>query len=134
MKLLRSLFIAAVFAAVLSAAESSWRTVAQMPADNHDLTAAVVGGKFYVAGGETKDFKGTGKTHSFDEIWALDPRDWSWRAVAKFARPRIYCATAAFENRVWVIGGDIRHEDNQRRPSAIVEIYDPANGTLTRGP
>jgi hypothetical protein len=118
----------------LSAAETPWHTVAQMPADNHDLTAAVVAGQFYVAGGATNDFKGTGKFHAFDEIWALDPRTWSWRSVAKFSSPRIYCATAAFENQVWVLGGDILHADNQRRPSALVEIYDPATGTLTRGP
>ena len=125
---------AALAAYALSAAGSPWRTVAQMPADNHDLTAAVVANQLYVAGGATNDFKGTGKFHAFDEIWALDPRTWSWRAVAKFSRPRIYCATAAFENRVWVLGGDILQEDNQRRPSALVEIYDPATGTLTRGP
>jgi glucose/arabinose dehydrogenase len=116
------------------AADSSanlWRTVAQMPADNHDLTAAVVGGKFYVAGGATNDFKGTGEVHAFDEIWALDPRGWTWQAVAKFARPRIYCATAAFADRVWVIGGDVLHEDGQRRPSKLVEIYDPGTGVLS---
>ena len=105
-----------------------------MPADNHDLTAAVVGEKFYIAGGATNDFKGTGKFHAFDEIWELNPQTWAWRAVAKFARPRIYCATAAFGNNVWVVGGDVLHEDGQRRPSALVEIYDPKSNTLTRAP
>ena len=134
MKFFRAIFLASIFACALLAAENPWRTVAHMPADNHDLTAAVVGGKFYVAGGVTSDFKGTGRTQAFDEIWELDPRAWTWRAVAKFSRPRIYCATAAFENRVWVVGGDILHEDNQRRPSALVEIFDPATGALSRAP
>lgn len=105
-----------------------------MPADNHDLTAAVVGGKFYVAGGVTNDYRGTGRVQAFDEIWELDAQTWTWRAVAKFSRPRIYCATAAFEDRVWILGGDVLHADNQRRASALVEIYDPRTGALTRAP
>jgi len=40
---------ATLAACALSAAESPWRTVAEMPADNHDLTAAVVAGQLYVA-------------------------------------------------------------------------------------
>ena len=113
---------------------SPWQTVAHMPADNHDLTAAVVAGKFYVAGGVTNDYRGTGRVQAFDEIWELDAQTWTWRAVAKFSRPRIYCATAAFEDRVWVLGGDVLHADNQRRASALVEIYDPRTGALTRAP
>ncbi|MDP3069390.1 MAG: PQQ-dependent sugar dehydrogenase [Opitutaceae bacterium] len=111
-----------------------WRTVARMPADNHDLAAAVTGGKLYVAGGVTNDYQGTGRVHAFDEIWELDARAWSWRAVAKFARPRIYCGTEAFDGRVWVAGGDELHADGQRRPSTLVEIYDPRTGALVRGP
>ena len=118
----------------LRAADSPWREVARMPADNHDLAAAVTGGKLYVAGGVTNDYKGTGRVQAFDEIWELDPRAWAWRAVAKFARPRLYCGTEAFNGRVWVAGGDILHEDGQRRPTTLVEIYDPKTGALTRGP
>jgi uncharacterized repeat protein (TIGR03806 family) len=123
-------------ASALTAGElaSPWQTVAHMPADNHDITAAVVGAKLYVAGGATNDFKGTGEFHAFDEIWELDPGSWAWCAVAKFSRPRIYCATAAFAERVWVVGGDVLHEDNRRRASALVEIFDPRTGELTRAP
>ena len=128
------IFLALLFALPVVRGAEPWQTVAHMPADNHDLTAAVVGGKFYVAGGATDDFKGTGKFHAFDEIRELDSRSWSWRAVAKFSRPCIYCATAAFEARVWVVGGDVLHEDNRRRASALVEIYDPLTGALTGAP
>ena len=113
---------------------ASWRGVTPMPADNHDLAAAVTGGKLYVAGGVTNDYKGTGRVQAFDEIWELDPRAWSWRAVAKFARPRIYCGTEAFEERVWVTGGDILQEDDQRRATRMVETYDPKTGALERAP
>ncbi|MEY2878190.1 MAG: hypothetical protein RLZZ15_570, partial [Verrucomicrobiota bacterium] len=145
-----SLLVAPLFlsAATLHAADSLWREIARMPADNHDLAAAVVAGKLYVAGGATNDYKGTGTIHNFDEIWELAPPSssssssptsspssaWSWRAVAKFARPRIYCGTAAFDGRVWIAGGDILHEDGQRRPTTLVEAYDPKTNTLTRAP
>lgn len=117
-----------------SPSPSAWREAARMPADNHDLAAAVTGGKLYVAGGVTNDYKGTGRVQAFDEIWELDPRAWSWSAVAKFARPRIYCGTEAFEERVWVTGGDILHEDGQRRATRMVETYDPKTGALERAP
>lgn len=105
-----------------------------MPAGNHDLAAAVLHGRLYVAGGMTGDYRGTGRMHAFDEIWELDPRAWAWRAVAKFARPRIYCGTEAFAGRVWVAGGDILHEDGERRATALVETYDPETGALSRAP
>ena len=85
---------------------SPWRTVARMPASDHDLTAAVLGGCVYVAGGLTADWGFPARPHAFDEIWRLDPASWTWKAVAKFARPRIYCAVATFDNAVWVLGGD----------------------------
>ena len=117
-----------------AAPATSWREVARMPADNHDLAAAVTAGKLYVAGGVTNDYRGTGRVQAFDEIWELDPRTWSWHAAAKFARPRIYCGTEAFGERVWVAGGEILHEDGQRRATTIVETYDPKTGALERAP
>jgi hypothetical protein len=105
-----------------------------MPADNHDLAAAVTGGKLDVACGVTNDYKGTGCVKAFDEIWELDPRTWSWRAAARFARPRTYCGTGAFGERVRIAGGDILHEDGQRRATRIVETYDPKTGALERAP
>lgn len=121
-------------ASCYAAPATAWREVVRMPADNHDLAAAVTGGKLYVAGGVTNDYKGTGRVQAFDEIWELDPRAWSWRAVAKFARPRIYCGTEAFDGRVWVAGGDILHDDGERRATMLVETYDPKTGALERAP
>lgn len=121
-------------ASCYAAPATAWREVVRMPADNHDLAAAVTGGKLYVAGGVTNDYKGTGRVQAFDEIWELDPRAWSWRAVAKFARPRIYCGTEAFHGRVWVAGGDILHDDGERRATMLVETYDPKTGALERAP
>lgn len=109
-----------------------WRRVTRMPAGNHDLTASVLAGRFYVAGGQTSDFGFPAQTRAFDELWELEATGWRWRAAAKFSRPRIYCATVAFADRVWVVGGDVLHEDGQRRASTLVESFDPRTGKLTR--
>jgi len=121
-------------ASCYAAPAASWREVTRMPADNHDLAAAVTAGKLYVAGGVTNDYKGTGRLQAFDEIWELDPCAWSWRALSKFARPRIHCGTEALGERVRVAGGDILHEDGQRRATRIVGTHDPKPGALERAP
>jgi uncharacterized repeat protein (TIGR03806 family) len=105
-----------------------------MPASNHDLSAAVVDGFLYVAGGSTEDWGPTRVSHAFDEIWRLDPANWTWSTVAKFDRTRIYCGTVAFAGKVWVVGGDTQPAVGPRSPVATVEIFDPSSGALTRGP
>ena len=39
-----------------TAPEGAWRAVARMPGSNHDISAAVLGGQFYVAGGATEEW------------------------------------------------------------------------------
>lgn len=111
-----------------------WRLAARLPSSNHDLTAAVVAGRVYVAGGVTSDFGYPATTRAFDELFELNPDGWNWSVAARFSRPRIYCATAAFDGRVWILGGDVLHEDGKRRPSTLAETYDPQTGTLRRAP
>lgn len=111
----------------------SWQIVAQMPVTNHDLTAAVVGDKFYVAGGLTAEWGFPARSRAFDELWELDTRNWQWRTAAKLARARIYCATVGFDNQVWIIGGDVIKPNGDRYAVTTLEIYDPRTGKLTRG-
>lgn len=114
--------------------ETRWQVVARMPASNHDLTAAVLGGKFYVAGGLTADWGFPARSHPFDELWELNPAHWSWRVAAKFHRARIYCATAAFANKVWVLGGDVIEPDGKRFAVTTTELCDPRTGNVIKGP
>lgn len=110
-----------------------WQVVARMPASNHDITAAVLGGRLYTAGGLTADFGFPARSRSFDEVWELDPSSWSWRVLAKLGQDRIYCATAAFDGAVWVIGGDLVTADGKRTATARVQRVDPARGAVTEG-
>jgi len=104
-----------------------------MPASNHDLTAAVIGDKFYVAGGLTAEWGFPTRSHPFDELWELDTKSWRWRVAAKLGRGRIYCATAAFDNKIWIIGGDVIESDGTRHAITTVQIYDPRTGTVIEG-
>ena len=121
------------FAPTSVAAQKDWKIVARMPASNHDLTAAVLGDKFYVAGGLTAEWGFPTRSHPFDELWELDTKRWNWRVAGKFGRGRIYCATAAFDNKVWVIGGDVIETDGTRHAVTTVQLYDPRTGKVTDG-
>lgn len=111
-----------------------WRAVARMPVSNHDLTAAVLNNRFYVSGGLTAEWGFPAHSRAFDELWELSPRKWTWRVAAKLGRERIYCATAAFDGKVWVIGGDVMEPDGSRHAVRTVELYDPRTGDVIAGP
>lgn len=115
------------------AANPHWIAKTRMPISNHDLTAAVLKGKFYVAGGLTADYGFPARSHPFDELWELNPNTWSWRVAAKLFRARIYCATASFDNKIWVIGGDVIEPDGKRFAVTTIEVIDPRTGQVTRG-
>lgn len=123
----------AVFAPTSIAAQRQWRVVTRMPASNHDLTAAVLRDKFYVAGGLTAEWGFPTRSHAFDELWELDPKSWQWRVAGRFGRGRIYCATAAFDNKVWIVGGDVIEADGTRHAVTTVQLYDPRTGVVTEG-
>lgn len=112
----------------------SWRDVARMPASNHYLTGAVLNEKFYVSGGLTADWGFPSRPHAFDELWELDSRTWTWSMAAKLSRLRIYTATAAFDGKIWVIGGDVVERAAMRHAVTTVELYDPRAKTVEPGP
>ena len=111
-----------------------WRLVSRMPSSNHDLSAAVVNGRLYLAGGMTWDWGLPAKNHFFDELWALEPKDWTWSIAAKFSQPRVYCSTVAFDGRVWIVGGDVIDPDGKRRTVTLVETFDPKTSKIERAP
>lgn len=115
------------------ALQQQWQIVARMPASNHDLTAAVLGNKFYVAGGLTAEWGFPARSRPFDELWELDVKSWRWRVAGRFGRPRIYCSTAAFDGKVWIIGGDVIETSGARHAVTTVQIYDPRTGKISEG-
>jgi hypothetical protein len=121
------------FAPTSVATQRQWEVIARMPASNHDLTAAVLHDKFYIAGGLTAEWGFPTRSHPFDELWELDTKSWRWRVAGRFGRGRIYCATAAFASKVWIIGGDVIEADGVRHAVTTVQLYDPRTGAVTEG-
>ena len=116
------------------AAQRAWKVVARMAESNHDLAGAVVEERLYIAGGLTADWGFPARSHAFDTIQSFDPVRQRWTVAAKLGRERIYCATAGFDGKVWVVGGDYIESDGQRDAVRTVEIYDPRTGQVKRGP
>lgn len=114
-------------------AQQQWHIVARMPASNHDLTAAVLFNKLYVAGGLTAEWGFPARSHAFDELWQLDAKSWQWRVAGRFGRERIYCATAAFDDKVWIIGGDVLEADGTRHAVKTVQLYHPLTERMVAG-
>ena len=123
----------AAYSPTTVATQQQWEIVARMPASNHDLTAAVLDNKFYVAGGLTAEWGFPTRSHPFDELWELDTKNWQWRVAGKFGRGRIYCATAAFAGKIWIIGGDVIEADGTRHAINTVQIFNLRTGTMTEG-
>lgn len=115
------------------AIQKQWATVTRMPASNHDLTAAVWRNKFYVAGGLTAEWGFPTRSHPFDELWELNTKSWQWRVAGKLGRGRIYCATAAFGDKIWIIGGDVIEADGTRHAVTTVQLYSPLSGNVLDG-
>jgi N-acetylneuraminic acid mutarotase len=87
--------------------------------------AAVVGNKIYVIGGGDKD--------SFlpiirPSVAIYDPASNSWTQGADMPTPRFLHAAAAFEGKVYAMGGTVNGNDIY---TDIVERYDPDTDTWT---
>lgn len=126
----------------LDAAEDAWqRTWRQMPGHmpgggNHDVFAAQVQDRVYVAGGWPGAWGLPTTRHVCDELFALDPRSGYWRVASRMHIPRRYNGIAALEDRVWVIGGETRTAGREGEGQALylVDIYDPTSDTWAAGP
>ncbi|BAM04770.1 hypothetical protein [Phycisphaera mikurensis] len=115
-------------ARVFDPAAGAWGDLPLLPEprSSHDLVA--LGGKLWVVGGW--HMHGRAQTWS-DTILCLDPAAESprWEARPQPFRRRALIA-AAFEDRLWVIGG---MNDAQKIPAAV-SIYDPASNAWADGP
>jgi hypothetical protein len=108
---------------VYDAAAKSWRwsgdgrsgAPAALPVARHSAAAAVLGGKIYLAGGVRADGQPVGP------IAAFDPAANAWRSGTDMLEPRSLLALAAYQDRLWAIGG----VDAAGRELASVEVYRP---------
>jgi N-acetylneuraminic acid mutarotase len=109
-----------------------WRPLAPMPWGNHDICGAALDGRLYAAAGMASHGYPAAYTH-FRELFVYDPKADAWAVAGRMEQPRCYSGTAAFDGKVWVMGG-FRGPDNRREPIADVEVFDPKTGRFSAGP
>ncbi len=119
--------------------QHAWEALGRLPGGNHDIFAAPLQGKLYVAGGLTSEWGFPADWHVFDELWAFDPHLARWALVSRMSFPRRYNGIAALDGRIWIVGGEGKMKDldlpkGERTTVDVVEIYDPASGTWAVGP
>jgi N-acetylneuraminic acid mutarotase len=88
--------------------------------------AAVINGKFYVAGGKGRDSRDT------DRLGVYDPATNQWSTLARMPTARSGVAGAVLQGRFYVLGhSNVQPGD----PQNIVEAYNPVTNTwATRAP
>ncbi|HVY69520.1 MAG TPA: hypothetical protein VHH73_06300 [Verrucomicrobiae bacterium] len=110
--------------------KSRWEDIPSLPAPRSSHDAAVIGNKFYLAGGWQLG-GGTNKPVWPDHGLVLDlaARGATWR---KFPQPfrRRALAVAALDNKLYCIGG----MDSDNEPTLAVDIYDTVSGEWSKGP
>ncbi|MCC7261804.1 MAG: hypothetical protein IT369_04690 [Candidatus Latescibacteria bacterium] len=119
--------------------QHAWQQVGRLPGSNHDIFAAPLQGRLYVAGGLTADWGLPARSHVFDELWRFCPQTGCWELVNRLSFPRRFNGIAALDGTVWVVGGEgeiktAAHPEGERLTVDVVDIYDPATATWTAGP
>lgn len=110
-------------------ASNDWSDLPPLPEARSSHDAVVVGDILYVAGGWTLDGK---DKHWLATAHRLDLTDIAkgWTRIADPIAPRRACATAAFDGKIFMIGG----MDASARTLTSVDIYDIHKNTWSAGP
>ncbi|QDT05492.1 N-acetylneuraminate epimerase precursor [Rubripirellula lacrimiformis] len=112
-------------------ATNQWSDLASLPEPRSSLDAAVIGDKVYVFGGWKLD--GDSDTSEWlQTAYCLDLSNPSakWQATAQPPFKRRATSVAAFDGKLYVIGG-MRPEGG---PTTRVDIYDPKSDSWSDGP
>lgn len=107
-------------------ADSAWT----MPQASSGAASAVLDGKVYLAGGFGKDNNAINNTQIFD------PNTQSWSQGAPMPGKVGYAAAAAYQGKLYVLGGLLRPQYDMRPEdfSDTLYIYDPKADSWTTGP
>ena len=110
--------------------QNSWADLPSLPERRSSLDAAVVGDTLYVVGGW--DMQGGDETAWHDTAWSVDltAEELRWQQLATPPFHRRALALAAWEDRLYVIGG-MREDGNS---TTRVAVYDPAKQEWSEGP
>jgi len=136
------LFFTGVFLAVgvcsveaLPLVEDSWSSKASMSQARSGLGVVAVEGKIYAIGGTTSGLF-PDKLVGTNEVY--DPVTDTWTTLAAMPTPRSHFAIAAYQNKIYCIGGYVgvtkdRWGFYSYITSDVVEVYDTTTNTWTKG-
>jgi N-acetylneuraminic acid mutarotase len=102
-------------------ATDQWATLATPTAPHESGMGGVIGGKFYVAGGEDNGRR----------LEVYDPATNTWTTRAPMGRERWSAGGAALGGKLYVIGGYVRDPDGTVRAVSTTSIYDPMTDSWT---
>ena len=107
--------------AVFDPATNAWTPLPDMPSERGGLTAAAVGGRIHVTGGE--ELSGS---LTFDAHEVYDPLTGTWQVLPPLPTARHGLASAAVGDTWYVIGGaTLAGGGTYRSLSTLVEAYTP---------
>lgn len=103
-------------------ATNMWSRRAAPPHDHWGGVAAVINGKFYLAGGLDAEGQSESPTSALD---VYDPATNTWATKASLSQPRTQAVGAMLNGKLVVAGGSQEFEVTK------VEVYDPASDRWT---
>lgn len=110
--------------------EQQWTDLPELPEPRSSFDAATLDGKIYIVGGWT--MAGPDNTTWLKTAWKYDPQatEAEWEAIAETPFQRRALAVAAYDHKLFAIGG----MQNRGGPTTEVAIYDPVKDAWTEGP
>ena len=118
--------------------DGSWVSIAPMHEARENLGVVAVNGKIYAIGGDTLSgfwtysmgFSGTPVGGVVGTNEEYDPATNQWTIKTSMPTPRTGIAIAAYENKIYCIGGSTTYDIySSRTLTAINEVYDVTTGT-----
>ncbi|MEQ8768843.1 MAG: hypothetical protein RL885_33365 [Planctomycetota bacterium] len=108
-----------------------WQPLPDLPEPRSSFDAAVMGDTIYVVGGWTMRGKDQ-EAIWLDTAWAMDlsAEEASWKALPEVPFRRRALSVAAFEGKIWAIGG----MQAKGGPTTRVDVFDPKTGAWAQGP
>jgi N-acetylneuraminic acid mutarotase len=101
-----------------------WLPLAPMPSARSGSAAVVLDGKIYVIGG---------RPPAGPEFEMYDPATDTWTVLPNMPTPRNHIAAGVIDGKIYVVGGRFGGGFDSELTD-ILEVYDPATRTWSRGP
>lgn len=111
-------------------ATGKWSSLPPLPEPRSSFDAAVLGDSIYVIGGWSLQGDAETQWHQTAHRLQLDEETLRWRPLAKPPFQRRALSVAAFDGKVYAIGG----MQQNGGPTTRVDVYDPEKDAWTRGP